>query len=100
MAKKSTALANFEGFEFGSEGNPTEFIPTGHAELDYIIASGLLNNDGDSIKTGGIPTGKLVMIYGGEGGGKSSLAYSICGNAQRMGKIPIWIDKLNKTLFL
>lgn len=95
MAKKSTALANFEGFEFGSEGNPTEFIPTGHAELDYIIASGLLNNDGDSIKTGGIPTGKLVMIYGGEGGGKSSLAYSICGNAQRMGKIPIWVDVEN-----
>jgi protein RecA len=95
MAKKSAALASFEGFEFGSEGNPTEFIPTGHAELDYIIASGLLNNDGDSVKTGGIPAGKLVMIYGGEGGGKSSLAYSVCGNAQRMGKIPIWIDAEN-----
>lgn len=95
MAKRNTALANFEGFEFGSEGNPTEFIPTGHAELDYIIASGLLSNDGDTVKTGGLPTGKLVMIYGGEGGGKSSLAYSICGNAQRMGKIPIWIDVEN-----
>jgi hypothetical protein len=95
MAKKSTALANFEGFEFGSEGNPTEFIPTGHAELDYVIASGLLTNTEDSVKTGGIPTGKLMMIYGGEAGGKSSLAYAICGNAQRMGKIPIWIDVEN-----
>lgn len=95
MAKKNTALSNFEGFEFGSEGNPTEFIPTGHAELDYIIASGLLNDDDERIKTGGLPTGKLVMIYGGEGGGKSSLAYAICGSAQRMGKVPIWIDVEN-----
>lgn len=95
MAKKNTALSNFAGFEFGSEGNPTEFIPTGHAELDYTIASGLLRNDEAEIKTGGLPTGKLVMIYGGEGGGKSSLAYSICGSAQRMGKVPIWIDVEN-----
>lgn len=95
MAKKNTALSNFAGFEFGSEGNPTEFIPTGHAELDYTIASGLLRNDESEIKTGGLPTGKLVMIYGGEGGGKSSLAYSICGSAQRMGKVPIWIDVEN-----
>lgn len=95
MAKKNTVLSNFEGFEFGSEGNPTEFIPTGHAELDYIIASGLLNDDDERIKTGGLPTGKLVMIYGGEGGGKSSLAYAICGSAQRMGKVPIWIDVEN-----
>ena len=95
MAKKNTALSNFAGFEFGSEGNPTEFIPTGHAELDYTIASGLLSNNDADIKTGGLPTGKLVMIYGGEGGGKSSLAYSICGSAQRMGKVPIWIDVEN-----
>ena len=39
MAKKNTALSNFEGFEFGSEGNPIEYIPTGRAELDYIIAN-------------------------------------------------------------
>jgi recombination protein RecA len=96
MAKKrDMVLDNFEGFEFGSEGNPTEFIPTGHAELDYIIASGLLSSNDEDIKTGGLPTGKLVMIYGGEGGGKSSLAYSICGAAQRMGKIPLWIDVEN-----
>lgn len=99
MAKKNTAISNFEGFDFGNEGNPTEFIPTGHAELDYTIASGLISNkdssQDDSIKTGGLPTGKLVMIYGGEGGGKSSLAYSICGSAQRMGKVPIWIDVEN-----
>lgn len=97
MAKKNTALSNFEGFEFGSEGNPIEYIPTGRAELDYIIANVETNKvtfDSKN-KTGGLPTGKLVMIYGGEGGGKSSLAYAICGSAQRMGKIPIWIDVEN-----
>lgn len=98
MSKKNTALSNFEGFEFGSEGNPTEFIPSGHAELDYIIASGLLSPEskekGDVV-TGGFPTGKVVMIYGEPGGGKSSLGYAICGSAQRMGKVPIWIDVEN-----
>ena len=93
--KRDTAISNFEGFEFGSEGNPTEFIPTGHAELDYIISSGLLSGDENEIKTGGLPTGKLVMFYGGEGAGKSSLAYAVCGAAQRMGKIPIWVDVEN-----
>jgi len=101
MAKKrDNALLNFEGFEFGTEGNPTEFIPSGHHALDYIISSGLLQNEltetGEMIASaGGFPTGKLVMIYGGEAGGKSSLAYKICGSAQRMGKIPIWVDVEN-----
>lgn len=97
MAKKSTAISNFEGFEFGNEGNPTEYIPTGHPELDNVIANIEPNKAGSdgTIRTGGLPTGKLVMIYGGEGGGKSSLAYSICGSAQRMGKVPIWIDVEN-----
>lgn len=96
MAKKSTTVSNFEGFEFGSEGNPLEFIPTGRAELDYAIANTEINKiTQDGNKTGGLPTGKLVMIYGGEGGGKSSLAYAICGSAQRMGKVPIWIDVEN-----
>ena len=95
MAKKNSALLIFEGFDFGGEENTTEFIPTGHAELDYIISSGLLNNTEDEVNTGGLPTGKIVMIYGGEGGGKSSLAYAICGSAQRMGKIAIWVDVEN-----
>lgn len=101
MSKKRDAvMSNFEGFEFGNEGNPTEFIPTGHAELDYIIASGLLNTEANDlveqgIKTGGLPTGKLVMFYGEPGGGKSSLAYSCCAAAQQLNKIPIWIDVEN-----
>ena len=97
MAKKTNAISNFEGFDFGNEGNPTEYIPTGHVELDHIIANVEANKvaEDGTIITGGLPTGKLVMIYGGEGGGKSSLAYSICGSAQRMGKVPIWIDVEN-----
>lgn len=97
--KKSIGLENFAGFEFGDEGNPTEFIPTGHAELDYIIASGLIDDEskysGEARSIGGFPTGKVVMLYGEPGGGKSSLAYALCGSAQRMNKVPIWIDVEN-----
>ncbi len=95
--KKDVAIKNFEGFEFGNEGNPTEFIPTGHTELDYIVSRGLMSDEQDEGApfVGGLPTGKCIMIYGGEGGGKSSLAYRICGSAQRLGKIPIWIDVEN-----
>lgn len=93
--KKDTGLENFAGFDFGTDGNPTEFIPTGYAELDYKIASGLLHSKDETPKAGGLPTGTLAMFYGGEGAGKSSLAYRICGSAQRMGKVPIWVDVEN-----
>lgn len=79
----------------------SEVVPTGHPELDYLISRGLYQDEhGQDIKYNeeiiyGIPVGKLVQFWGGEGCGKSSLAYRVVGNAQRMGKACFWIDAEN-----
>jgi len=100
MSKKNKkiALENLGGFEWGGYERKT-LIPTGHAELDYYLACGLMENEEfskfDETKSGGIPLGCICMIYGGPGGGKSSLAYRICGYAQRLGLTPVWFDVEN-----
>jgi len=85
-----------KGARTTSPGN----IPTGHFVLDFIIQYGqnptkvdLNKVEGyDPAKTIGIPLGKLVEIFGEEGGGKSSLAYRIAGYAQKLGHEVLWID--------
>jgi len=90
-----------EGFcQKGARASSPGNIPTGHFELDFIIQYGqnptgvdLSQVEGyDPAKTVGIPLGKLVEIFGEEGGGKSSLAYRICGYAQKLGYKTGWID--------
>lgn len=96
MAKKknSVALENLGGFEWGTQEKRV-FIPTGHTELDYRISKGEAEASDSENPIFGIPLGSVCMIYGGPGGGKSSLAYRICGNAQQMGYTPVWIDVEN-----
>ncbi len=92
---KLDALMQLAGIE-NLDIKVKEYIPTGHTELDYVISCGTYPDENLADATVfGLPTGVIAMIYGGEGGGKSSLAYRICGNAQRMGKIPFWIDAEN-----
>jgi len=55
------------------------FISTGSLVLDEILG-------------GGIPKGRLVEIYGKEGSGKSSLAHSIAGQAQKLGSPVLLMD--------
>lgn len=74
-----------------------ELIPTGHSELDMYISRGIHQDEyGNTLKDAelyyGIPSDTVVELYGSHGSGKSSLAYRICGYAQRMGKIPFWVD--------
>ncbi|HDZ25299.1 MAG TPA: hypothetical protein ENH65_02170, partial [Candidatus Aminicenantes bacterium] len=89
-----TVLKHLKGFcqqgaEFQSPGN----IPTGHFLLDFAIQYGmdptkvsLAKLEGyDPAKPLGLPLGKLVEIFGEEGGGKSSIAYRVAGFAQKMG---------------
>ena len=92
---------NLKGFIIGSgDVEPSEYIPTGHFRLDFSIIYGddptktnLSAVAGyDPSKPLGLPVGKLVEFYGPEGGGKSSLAYRVVGNAQRMGYTAAWID--------
>lgn len=85
------ALENLAGFSVGADVKVTDLIPTGHPALDHAI-SGDLCTDDSNLKGGGLPLGKLVMLYGNEGGGKSSLAYRVVGAAQRKGYRCAWID--------
>ena len=92
---------NLKGFcQKGARASSPGNIPTGHFVLDFIIQYGqdptkvdLNKVEGyDPAKTVGIPLGKLVEIFGEEGGGKSSLAYRIAGYAQKLGHKVLWID--------
>ncbi len=55
-------------------------IPTGAIELD--IALGI----------GGIPRGRVTEIFGQEGSGKTTLAYHIIAEAQKLGGVAVYID--------
>lgn len=99
--KKSGGISSLKGFcRRGAHDESPGNIPTGHFKLDFAIQYGmdaskvdLSKIDGyDPSKTLGIPLGKLIEIFGEEGGGKSSLAYRIAGYAQKMGLEVAWID--------
>lgn len=104
MAKKEVSdivLENLKGFvKRGAASTSPGNIPTGHFELDFVMHHGELpgnvdlsqDQSYDPAKALGIPMGKLVMFYGEEGGGKSSLAYRVVGYAQKMGLSAAWLD--------
>ena len=94
-------FGNLDGFfRIGADEESLGNIPTGHFKLDFAIQYGmdvtkvdLSKLEGyDPSKTLGVPLGKLVEIFGEEGGGKSSLAYRIAGYAQKLGHKVAWID--------
>ncbi|MAG36879.1 MAG: recombinase RecA [Dehalococcoidia bacterium] len=58
----------------------TDMIPTGVISLD--IALGI----------GGLPRGRVIEIYGPEGGGKTTLALNAVGSAQRAGGVAAFVD--------
>ncbi len=55
------------------------FIPTGIATLDAALG-------------GGVPTGRVIEIFGSESSGKTSLALAIAGQVQQMGGHVTFID--------
>ncbi|HVS16223.1 MAG TPA: recombinase RecA [Thermoanaerobaculia bacterium] len=57
-----------------------ESIPTGSLAVDYAIG------------TGGFPRGRVVEVYGPESSGKTTLALSVVGQAQRLGGTAAFID--------
>ena len=77
--KNDIIVDNLKGFiRKGAATTPVGYIPTGHFSLDFVINHGELPekidlsslegyNPSDEL---GIPLGKLVMLYGEEGGGK------------------------------
>ena len=100
-------LKNLRGFcvKGGGSTSPGN-VPTGHLLLDFAICYGEdptkanldkirhpnTNEPYNPEEPLGLPLGKLVEIFGEEGGGKSSIAYRVCGYAQKMGYPVAWID--------
>jgi len=57
-----------------------ESIPTGSLAVDYAIG------------TGGFPRGRVLEVFGPESSGKTTLALSVVGQAQRLGGTAAFID--------
>ncbi len=57
-----------------------EIIPTGALSLDIALG------------VGGIPKGRVIEIYGPESSGKTTLAMTICAQAQKQGGIAAIVD--------
>jgi len=57
-----------------------EVIPTGSLSLDLALG------------VGGVPKGRVIEIYGPESSGKTTLAYHIVAQAQKMGGTAAFID--------
>ena len=55
------------------------------------ISTGAINLDA-AIGIGGVPRGRVTEIFGPESSGKTTLALSIVGNAQRAGGVAAYID--------
>lgn len=91
MKSKNIGLENLKGFKIGADSEVKDLIPSGHAELDHAISSGIVQGN-SKFKFGGFPLGRVVLFYGNEGSGKSSLAYRLVGSAQRMNYKCAWID--------
>lgn len=59
------------------------YVPTGSTLLDIAIADKL---------PGGVASGRVTQIYGGESSAKTAIGIEILGNAQRMGGKAIMVD--------
>lgn len=64
----------------GTDRMIIDFWPTGILNLDFALG------------IGGLPKGRIVECYGPESSGKSTLAFSIMGNIQRLGGIAALVD--------
>jgi len=62
------------------EGFVIEIIPSGSLAVDYAIG------------VGGFPRGRVVEIFGPESSGKTTLALSTVGQAQKRGGVAAYID--------
>ena len=62
------------------EIQPMDFIPTGSLAIDAAIG------------IGGFPRGRVVEVFGPESSGKTTLALSVIGQAQKRGGVAAFID--------
>jgi recombination protein RecA len=68
------------------------YVITGEGNLEYVdkLSTGILSLD--CVLNGGIPVGKIIELYGPEGGGKSSLAMTIAATCNAKGGTIAYVD--------
>lgn len=62
-----------------------------HIKIRGVIPTTCFGID-DAIGRGGVPRGRLTILHGGEGGGKTTLLLHLMAQVQRMGGIAVYID--------
>lgn len=77
---KAAGVKAFAGVNLELASQVSFGIPTGIPMLDL------------SLQRPGLPTGRITEIYGKEGVSKTTLAYSVMAQAQRMGGTALFID--------
>ena len=78
-------------YNLALDDSPTHvkrWISTGSRQLDYIISNR---------RSGGLPEGRIVEIFGPPSIGKSHIAIQIARSTQKMGGIVVYIDTENAT---
>ena len=88
VSKFRTSLTkNIQGISVGFESDPNTWVDTGNYTLNYLIS-------GDFDK--GIPLGRVTMLAGESGSGKSLIASgNIIRNAQKQGIFCVALDSEN-----
>lgn len=62
-----------------------------HIKIRGVIPTTCFAID-DAIGRGGVPRGRITILHGGEGGGKTTLLLLLMAQVQRMGGIAVYID--------
>jgi len=78
-------------YNLAEDESPTHvksWVSTGSTLLDYIISNR---------KSGGLPVGRIIEIFGPPSIGKSHIATQIARSTQQMGGIAVYIDTENAT---
>ena len=84
-----------ESINAGRKGDNAIMLFDADAEFDIdVISTGSLLLD-DALGVGGFPRGRIVELFGEEGGGKTSIALSTVAQAQKRGLISAYIDSEN-----
>jgi recombination protein RecA len=88
MQKLEVALAQIKK-KLGDEGK-VHMGAESVRKID-IISTGCLPLD-VALRVGGVPRGRVTEIYGPEASGKTTFAYSVIAQAQRMGELCAFVD--------
>ena len=68
----------------------SNYIPTGITVLDILLSG--LDEDGKSVRPGGIPIGRVIEVFGNPDVGKSTLGLLMIRAFQRAGGVGVLID--------